>query len=199
MLMSNSEQRFTIMEDGRWCQAITNSSTGSTPAKTWFEPLDEWSPETETDVLGGQKLVGRGMDFILGGCKLVSEIKGVHIEKGKEPVNLHFRYIREVVNGRYIMTNQNLVKDIHGKRIFKRYPHFVLDNETNAVVSLSLYSGWTPMASLTAEVSPGRRYLDTSGKSIEAEKAVFTLEGRKLTVSSLKAYEPFKLRREDFK
>lgn len=200
LFFSNAEHSFEIKEDGRWLQCVSNALTGSRPIRTWMSFADGWTEETEIDMYG-TTLVGRGIEYMHEGCKLVSEIKGApkHRKKGG-PTEFHIRFIREVVDGRYIMTNQNLTKDISGRRIFAPWPYYSLVNETGKPVTMSTYSGWSVglVASMTVEVQPGAHYVGASSPSIQSEKAVFSLGDKKLTIAALKVSESFLLREEDF-
>jgi len=195
MLCSREEQTFRIHEDGRWEHAVTNAATSYQPAVFMVNPINQGS-EIENDFFG-RAFVGTATEYIHDGSKLVSEWSG-HM-KDSRSVPVHFRMFREVVRDRYWLTWQDVIKDISGRRVFARWPLYVLANETGETVVLSTYSGWALVyPSMTREVPPGRHSVDASGSGVRAERAVFKLGSRVLKVPELRAWETFVLRAEDF-
>lgn len=197
MLFSNADHTFAIHEDSRWEQSVLNAATGKTPLQIWIHPANVMTEEMEAEFFGNT-VKGRGIEYILEGSKLVSEFIGSHEEQGKDGTNkIHFRSLREVVNGKYKMTNQNLAKGISGTRWFARWPYYTLVNEAEETISMSTYGGWSLMlASMTVDVPPGTHHISSSARTVDTEKAVFTLGNKKLTVPELKAFETFTLKKD---
>jgi len=200
MLFSNAEHTFIILEDGRWEARVVNSGTGGQPLTSFIVPSNKYSEEMETDFFG-HKVAGRGIEYIHEGTKLISEFSG-HVKDASgtgAAYPMCYRLIREVVDNEYWVIWQNCTRDISGKRVFARYQHFLIVNETKETVSLSTYSGWALLyPSMTKEVPPGTHYVDCSAKNAKTELAIFKLGTKTLRVPELKAGETFVVRLEDF-
>jgi hypothetical protein len=87
----------------------------------------------------------------------------------------------------YHSTVEDLVRNVKGTRIFKRYPWYRIENKTGESLKLKTY-GVSDLVrmfpSMAVQVDPGSAYIDASAGDVEEEQAFFSLpDGREwLTV-----------------
>merc|ERR1711974_177012 len=79
-------------------------------------------------------------------------------------------------------TVEDLVRNVKGTRVFKRYPWYKIENMTGEAVTLKTYSTTDfvfLVPAMTVEVKPGMSYMDASAGDVEKEQAVFCMpDGR---------------------
>merc|ERR1712083_967080 len=94
--------------------------------------------------------------------------------------------LKELVGSELHMTLEDKVTGLKVTRIFRRFPGYVIDNETGESVELTTYGLrdfvylWP---SMRRQLSNGRNWVWASGEDVDREQAVFRL------TSSSKVYE----------
>lgn len=189
------EHWFRVREDGKWVVRVVTPSTESLGEE---EVLDVGGkPQEGVMQLGGEEVSGSTRAYIEAN-KLIIEWEGKRARGAK----LHLRNSKEVILGMYHSTLEDLVRNVKGTRIFKRYPWYRIDNQTGETVTLKTYLTTDFMyliPSMTEEVKPGAYFVDASVGDKDEEQAVFTLgDGRDLTCL-IKAFQTITLKSEDFR
>jgi len=194
-LASDPEHWFRIREDGKWVVRVLTPGTQTSGDEEVLEVGGK--PREGITQLGGDEVSGSTRTYIEGN-KLVIEWEG----KRAKGTKVHLKNSKEVVLGMYHSTVEDLVRNVKGTRIFKRYPWYRIDNQTGETVTMKTYLTTDFLyfvPSMTMEVRPGTYYVDASAGDRDEEQAVFSLaDGRDLTCL-IKAFQSVALKAEDFK
>jgi len=186
---------FRVRKDGKWVVRVVTANTETDGSE---EVLDVGGQAQEgMTLLGDEEVLGSTRAYIEAN-KLIIEWQGKR-EKGAQ---VHLRNSKEVILGMYHSTVEDLVRNVKGTRIFKRYPWYRIDNQTGETITLKTFATTDFVyfiPSMTEKVRPGAYYVDASDGDIDEEQAVFTLaDGRDLTCL-IKAFQTITLKPEDFR
>lgn len=174
---SEAEHWFRVREDGKWVVKIVTSSTESDGEE---RTLHIGSRQEGMMVLAGEEIDSTTSTYVVEG-KLVIEWKGLT----QTGTRVHLKNTKEVVDGMYHSTVEDLVRHAWGTRIFRRYPWYKIYNLIGEAVTLKTYSTTDYVflvPSMTVEVAPGVSYIDASSRNVDKEQAFFCLaDGRDFT------------------
>lgn len=189
------EHWFRVREDGKLAVRVVTS--GTEPGGE--EGIIDVSGSIQEGVtwLAGENILARTCTYADGG-RLVIEWLGTR--KGGSKV--HLRNSKEIIGGMYHSTFEDLVRNVKGTRVFKRYPWYKIENMTGEAVTLSA-SPATGLMSLFpgagVELRAGTSYIDASSADADREQAVFRLaDGREYSVV-IEDSQTITLEKEHFK
>lgn len=176
MFAPEAEHWFRITEDGTWMMKVDSYSSESPEEE---RPIDIDGTVQEGSLLFSGELVTCKTCTYIGDDRLVTEWRG-ETHAGQK---VYLKCSKEVVDGKYHSTVEDLVQHVLGTRVFRRYPWYQIENKTGEPVTLRTYDmadNVRLVASMTAEVLPGASYVDASAGDVEEEQAVFSLpDGRR--------------------
>mmetsp|Transcript_27425 Transcript_27425/g.79057 ORF Transcript_27425/g.79057 Transcript_27425/m.79057 type:complete len:402 (+) Transcript_27425:97-1302(+) len=189
------EHWFKVREDGKW---VVRVLTTHTQASGEEEVLDVGGkPQEGVTLLGGEEVSGVTRAYVEAN-RLVIEWQG----KRAKGTRVHLKNYKEVVLGKYHSTVEDLVRNVKGTRIFKRYPWYRIENLTGETITLKTFLTSDFMyliPAMSVEVKPGASYVDASAGDKDEEQAVFGLaDGRDITCL-IKAFQSVTLRSADFR
>lgn len=189
------EHWFKVREDGKWTVKVITSGTASGGEEG---VLDVGGAAQEgVTLLAGEEVAGWTSARVDGG-KLVIEWQGVRQGGAK----VHLRNSKEVIRGMYHSTVEDLVRDVRGTRVFRKYPWYRVENTTGEAITLTTYSVTDFLflvPAMTVEVKPGVSYVDASSGDTESEQAVFSMADGREFAKLIENSQAITLDSENFK
>mmetsp|Transcript_70460 Transcript_70460/g.199833 ORF Transcript_70460/g.199833 Transcript_70460/m.199833 type:complete len:257 (-) Transcript_70460:256-1026(-) len=183
MLEGTPEEWFTMLSKTRWEVKKSDAHTlWRSSATTDILEIGWESGERVVKGLDGRDYKGHVKPY-WEGDKLYTHIYGTNRNS-----SVDYLTCKEVVDGEYLYTIEDRVKNLKGVRIFRQYPHFNIDNQTRKTLTLTTYSALDLLCvcpSMTVEVRPGKSVIEASSGNVEEEYAYFTLSIRDNTSSEV--------------
>lgn len=192
---TEDEHWFRSREDGKWMIKVINSGTESGGEE---RELDiDGSTQEGLLFFSGEDLVSKTRTYIADN-KLVTEWSGT----SKAGQRVHLKNSKEVIEGMYHSTVEDLVHNVQGTRVFRRYPWYKVLNQTEEIITVHMYAiadNIRLAPSMTIQVNPGTSYIEASSSDIEDEQAVFSMADGRDFARVINGFQTVTLRSEDFK